>query len=210
MDESPARRSRVLIVEDDHITLRDLETTLKRRGFLVSSANSAGEVAREMVDANKPGVVLLDIKLSGESDGIELARFLRNERGIPVIFITGYSEDAVFEKARELKPAGFVRKPFSDAELVACLEAVLERNATLERLEMRLPGLQAAAAQLDQAVIASDLDGNVVFLNDAAIRVTGWSRDEALQARFNDVARIENSQVIIEDETAWLPGARKS
>ncbi len=209
MDESPARRSRVLIVEDDHITLRDLETTLKRRGFLVSSANSAGEVAREMVEENKPGAVLLDIKLSGESDGIELARFLRNEKGIPVIFITGYSEDAVFERARELKPAGFVRKPFSDAELVACLEAVLERYATLERLETRLPGLQAAAAQLDQVVIASDLDGNVVFLNDAAVSVTGWSRDEALRSKFSEVACIENSQVFVEDENGVAPRGSK-
>lgn len=209
MDGNPANRPRVLIVEDDHITMRDLEATLKRRGFLVSGANSSGSAARELVDEEKPDVVLLDIKLSGDTDGIELARFLRKERGIPVIFITGYSEDAVFEKARELKPAGFIRKPFSDAELVACLEAVVERNTTMERLELRLPGLQAAASQLDQAVIASDLDGNVVFLNDAALRLTGCSREEALGAKLSEVARIENSRVIVDDADGVSPRGSK-
>lgn len=179
MDELPANRLRLMIVENDRVTARDLEATLRRRGFeVLGIASSAGQ-ALELLKGGKPDLVLLDIQLDHDEDGIALAQMLREQHGIPSIFITGYSEEAIIERARRARPVAFLRKPFSDNELAVCLESVVERRLAGERLSLRLPGLDAVSRQLPQAVIGSDLDGNVVYLNPAALALTGWTLPEA-------------------------------
>ncbi len=195
MDELPATRLRLMIVENDRVTARDLEATLRRRGFVVSGIAYSAEQALDLLKEQKPDLILLDIQLDQDEDGIALAQTLREEHGIPAIFITGYSEDAILNRARRAKPAAFLRKPFSDAELAICLESVVERRIAGERLSLRLPGLEAVSQQLPQAIIASDLDGNVVYLNASASSLTGWSSAEALNQPLGKVVPLEECEV---------------
>jgi PAS domain S-box-containing protein len=193
MDDLPANRLRVLIVEDDRITARDLEETLKRRGFIIAGvAYSAAEVPA-IVSSKQPEIALLNIDLDNTSSGIGLAKELREKHNIPVIFITGYSEETLHEKAREAKPAGFIRKPFSDDELTACLESVVEHNVASERLSERLPSIEEVSAHVSQGVIATDLDDKVVYLNAAAESMTGWSREESIGAALATIMPIDRS-----------------
>lgn len=191
MDELPANRLRLMIVENDRVTARDLEATLRRRGFVVSGIAYSAAQALDLLDGEKPDLVLLDIQLDHDEDGITLAQTLREQHGIPSIFITGYSEEAIIERARRARPAAFLRKPFSDAELAVCLESVVERRIAGERLSLRLPGLEAVSQQLPQAVIGSDLDGNVVYLNPSAIALTGWTFAEAVNRPLGEVIPLE-------------------
>lgn len=191
MDELPANRLRLMIVENDRVTARDLEATLRRRGFVVSGIAYSAAQALDLLDGEKPDLVLLDIQLDHDEDGINLAQTLREQHGIPSIFVTGYSEEAIIERARRARPAAFLRKPFSDAELAVCLESVVERRIAGERLSLRLPGLEAVSQQLPQAVIGSDLDGNVVYLNPSAVVLTGWNLAEALNHPLGDVIPLE-------------------
>ena len=87
--------------------------------------------------------------------------------------MTGFSEEALFEKASQARPIGFLRKPFSEAELIVCLESVLERDRAGEGLETRLPGIRSISENLTDAVVVSDLSGNVRYLNTAAEKLTG-------------------------------------
>ncbi len=193
MDDLPANRLRVLIVEDDRITARDLEETLKRRGFIVAGIAHTAEEVPALVSRTNPEIALLNIDLGNNSSGIGLARELREQHDIPVIFITGYSESSLYEQAREAKPASFIRKPFSDSEIAACLESVVERSVASERLRDRLHGLETASANLSQGVVATDLDGKVVYLNAAAENITGWSREESQGAELASVLPIDRS-----------------
>ncbi len=193
MDDLPASRLRVLIVEDDRITARDLEETLKRRGFIVAGIAHTADAVPALVSSKNPQIALLNIDLGNNSSGIDLARELREEHNIPVIFITGYSESSLYEQAHEAKPAGFIRKPFSDSEMAACLESVVERSVAGERLRDRLHGLETASANLSEGVVATDLDGRVVYLNAAAENITGWSREESKGAEIASVLVIDRS-----------------
>jgi FixJ family two-component response regulator len=94
-------------------------------------------------------------------EGIKLAEELRSSHRIPVVFVTGFSEEALFAQASEAKPVGFLRKPFSEAELIVCIESVLERGIAGEGLAERLPGIEAVSDPLPHGVIVSDLDGKV-------------------------------------------------
>jgi PAS domain S-box-containing protein len=191
MDELPANRLRLMIVENDRVTARDLEATLRRRGFVVSGIAYSAAQALDLLDGEKPDLVLLDIQLDHDEDGITLAQTLREQHGIPSIFITGYSEEAIIERARRARPAAFLRKPFSDAELAGCLESVVERRIAGERLSLRLPGLEVVSQQLPQAVIGSDLDGNVVYLNPSAVALTGWTFADAANRPLGEVIPLE-------------------
>lgn len=193
MDVLPANRLRLMIVENDRVTARDLEATLKRRGFLVISVAETAEEALEVAETQKPDLALLDIALTDREDGIELAIQLRDQFSIPSLFVTGYSEEAVFEKARAARPIAFVRKPFSDAELATCLESVAERADAEEKLSQRIPGLDAVSHSLNQAVIATDLSGNVVYLNPAAEALTGWSSTDACRTTIDEVLVLEEN-----------------
>jgi len=120
-------RLRILIVEDDRISSKDLQCTLERQGHEVVGISESGEAALEQAEAESPDLALVDIRLQGGIDGIEAAKVLHERREVPVVFLTGYSSDEVFERAREVRPAGYLRKPFSDGELSACLAAALDR-----------------------------------------------------------------------------------
>lgn len=194
MDELPANRLRIMIVENDRVTARDLEGILRRRGFFVSGVASSASEALALLQGEKPDLVLLDIQLD-EGDGIELACQLRELHGIPSLFITGYSEESILEQAKRADPVAFLRKPFSDAELVACLEAVVERHTAGERLSLRLPGLRAVSHQLPQAVIASDLSGRVVYLNPSAVSLSGWAASEAVGSTLATVIPLEEGGI---------------
>lgn len=193
---------RVLIVEDDGVTARDIEAILHRRGFSVTGiARSAGE-AQESVQKDRPDVALIDIHLGNADAGVGLASELRQFHAIPVVFVTGYSEDAVYEQASEAKPAAFIRKPFSDAELSACLHAVFENRHAIEELAAKLPGIAAIANELGEAVIVADREGRIAYLNPTATELTGWSADEAvgkIQEELLDLSETENSLYRIGD-----------
>lgn len=191
MDDPSSSRLRVLIVEDDQVTALDLEKTLVRRGFLVVGTAHTAERALELAASEKPEIALLDIRLDNADEGIRIASVLREERNVPVIFVTGYSEEALFEQAREARPAGFVRKPFSDAELAACLEAVAERDAAGENLSRRISGIEAVAAQIPEAVVVANLEGEVVYLNETAEELSGRSRAEAAGLQLGEVLHLE-------------------
>ncbi len=191
MDDLPANRLRLLIVENDRVTARDLEATLRRRGFIVEGIAYSAEQAEDLVKEKNPDFVLLDIQLGEGNEGIELARSIREAHNVPAIFITGYSEDALYEKARVARPAAFIRKPFTDSELSACLEAVVERSLAEERLKLRLPGLEAVSDHLPQAVVASDVAGNVVYLNHSAEALTGWTKADACNTELTKVLPLE-------------------
>lgn len=191
MEKLPSNRMRVLIVEDDQVTAKNLETTLRRRGFLVVGPAHSAEEAVNMAAAEKPQIALLDIQLETVDEGIKLAEKLRSSHQIPVVFVTGFSEEALFEQASEAKPVGFLRKPFSEAELIVCIESVLERGIAGEGLAERLPGIESVSNPLPHGVIVSDLDGKVRYLNPAAEALTGWPGVEAVDEFLSKVAPLQ-------------------
>ena len=98
---------------------------------------TAGEQALAQIQEMLPDVVLMDIHIEGEIDGIETAARIPPELHIPVIYLTAYSEEATLERARLTKPYGYLLKPFSERELHAAIQMVLERRRADNALQPR-------------------------------------------------------------------------
>lgn len=102
---------KLLIVEDEVLTARLMEVKLSKAGFDVVDPVSSGEDAIESVKANKPDVVLMDINLMGEIDGIEAARKIQKNNDTKIIFITGYTSDTIKKRAMAINPYNYLVKP---------------------------------------------------------------------------------------------------
>ena len=120
---------RVLIVEDEPLIAEDIAQGLEKNEFLVSAVVYSKEDAIEQLNINLPDLVLLDINLSGEMSGIEIAEKINAVYNIPIIFITSYSDKQTLEKAKFTEPSGYIVKPFNEASLYSTLEIALYNHA---------------------------------------------------------------------------------
>ncbi len=116
----------VLIVEDEAIVSMDLRYKLEALGYSVPTEVRSGEEAVEAASRLHPDVVLMDIGLSGEMDGIDAAAQIRGQCDIPVVYVTAYIDDATLERAESTEPVGYIIKPFDDAKLRAIVEMAIQ------------------------------------------------------------------------------------
>ena len=127
--------AKVLIVEDEAILAENIRDTLCRMGYDVPAIAMSGEEAVRLADAEQPDLVLMDIKLKGEMDGIEAAGRIRDQHGLPVIYLTAYSEDDFIERAKNTAAFGFLIKPFQERELKSAIEIALYKHRMERKLQ---------------------------------------------------------------------------
>ena len=119
--------ARVLVVEDEPIVAFELAERLKRLGYEVTGAVPSGEEALERFAADRPDIVLLDVRLQGELDGVQVAAKLK-DRGTPIVFLTAYSDDTTLAAITQTDPDGYILKPFDDRVLRVTIESALARR----------------------------------------------------------------------------------
>ncbi len=182
---------KVMVVEDESIVAKDIENMLKRVEYDVPAVVSSGEEAIEKVAQTSPDLVLMDIMLKGDMDGVEAAEQIRSRFHIPVIYITAYADDTTLQRAKITEPYGYLLKPFQDRELHTTIEMALYRHKMERKLKESEQWFSTTLRSIGDAVIATDTEGCVTFMNLVAQDLTGWSQDEAagkpLEHAFNIV-----------------------
>ncbi|MES2028610.1 MAG: ATP-binding protein [Pseudomonadota bacterium] len=141
-------RARVMVVEDDRIVARDISEQLGRIGHSVIGVTARGEAAVELAISNRPDLVLMDIRLEGEIDGIDAARQIRARCQIPVVFLTAYADDETVRRASQAEPFGYLLKPFEDLQLRTVIEMALYKDRADRKLRESTAALQMAQAEL--------------------------------------------------------------
>src|SRR5215471_13876631 len=132
---------RILIVEDNRTVARDLERRVTRLGFVVAGVTPSGEQAIALAGQEKADLVLMDIRLQGEMDGISAADHIRDEFHLPVVFLTAHADDATLKAASVTEAFGYIIKPAEDRELRIVIEMALYKHAAEQdrrRLEEQL------------------------------------------------------------------------
>ena len=117
---------RVLIVEDEAIVSIALRRKLEAMGYTVPAEISSGEDVVDAVSCLRPDVVLMDIRLSGEMDGIDAAKEIQRLFKLPVVYISSYSNEDTLERANTTEPSGYLMKPFSDMALRATVDTAIQ------------------------------------------------------------------------------------
>jgi DNA-binding NarL/FixJ family response regulator len=172
----------ILIVEDEAIVAMDLQQRLQDLGYNVTgTVNTADEAVAKAVQ-QEPQLVLMDIGLSGECDGIEAARRIREKVDVPVVYLTAHADGDTLDRAKVTEPGGYIVKPYNDREIHATIEIVLHRHEKERRLRKMGSTILDALNYHDDPVVMADSAGNVTYVNGAArelLEKTGTSLDRA-------------------------------
>ncbi|MBM3298728.1 MAG: response regulator, partial [Deltaproteobacteria bacterium] len=119
---------RILIVEDEQLAAKHLTMNLTALGYEVVAAVSSGEAALQLVAETIPDLILMDIMLEGEMDGIETAEQIRSRLEIPVVFLTGYGDEDLVRRASRTRPYGYLLKPWREEEVRTTIEVALYKH----------------------------------------------------------------------------------
>jgi two-component system cell cycle sensor histidine kinase/response regulator CckA len=184
----------ILVVEDEGIVAEDIRSSLESLGYAVSAVVSSGQEAIKKAEEYKPDLVLMDIVLKGEIDGIEAADQIRLCFNIPVVYLTAYAEEGTLDRAKVTEPLGYIVKPFEDRELRTTIEMALYRHKMENRLREREEWLSTTLGSIGDAVIATDARGLIKFMNPVAESLTGWKEEEAGGKSLTEVFNIINEE----------------
>jgi two-component system cell cycle sensor histidine kinase/response regulator CckA len=170
---------RVLVVEDEALIAEELRERLTRLGATVVGAVDNAEAAVETAIRTRPDIVLMDIRLRGQRDGIAAANDIRDATETPVVFLTSHSDRATLERAKQSAPFGYVLKPFDERELLIALEMASHHHALEHQLRASERQYTQTLRSIGDGVIAADVNGRVTFMNPMAEALTGWTLADA-------------------------------
>ena len=184
----------ILVVEDDADVAETVREVLVAAGYDVPESESSGEAALAATARHGPALVLMDIQLAGAIDGIETAQRLHDRGGPRVIYLTGLTDDETLRRAKQTAPLGYLKKPFNARELLIAVEIALHQ-ATLENaLAAREKWFATTLLSIGDAVITTDAEDRVTFLNRAAAAMTGVEERASVGKRIDDVVRFVDAR----------------
>ncbi|MBT4492616.1 MAG: EAL domain-containing protein [Gammaproteobacteria bacterium] len=181
----------VLVVEDEVLVARDIQARLSRMGYEVAGTAARGEDAVYMALDLLPDLILMDINLRGDMDGIEAATQINESKSIPIIFCTAYSNDEVLERAKITSPFGYVLKPFDNRELEINIEIALFKHKVERDLADTKKNLDATLSNVSDGVIAADSDGKIFLMNPMAEKIAGREQNEGYGKSLEEILLLE-------------------
>lgn len=196
-----ADRARIMVVEDEAVISMEIQDRLARMGHSVCGTAASGDEAVSLASSNRPDLILMDIQLRGDVDGVEAAREIRSRMGVPVIYLTAFADDRTIERARETQPCGYLVKPFSDKELYAAIEMALYKRSMEEQLRESQQQFATTVRCIADCVIVTDTDMRITLMNPSAQTVTGWPEDEALGRKLEEVLKTVDERTMMPFET---------
>jgi PAS domain S-box-containing protein len=183
---------KVLVVEDETIVAMDIKNRLENLKYIVTGTASSGEDGIILAAQTCPDIVLMDIMMGENMDGVETAEKIRSRFGIPVIYLTAYADEKTLSRAKITKPFGYILKPFEEMELNAAIEIAIYNHNIERELEESKQWLHDALTSIGDAVIATDKEGIIKLINPYAQAITGWKEEEALNKPLGTIFNIIN------------------
>ena len=185
---------KILIVEDEAIVAEDIRNSLQSLGYIIVAVVSSGEEAVAKIEEDRPALVLMDIVLKGDMDGIEAASQIHSRFNIPVIYLTAFTDEKTIERAKLTEPFGYIVKPFEDRELHSTIEMALYKYKMESKLKENESRLSTILKSIGDAVVVTDAEGSIQFMNDIAYSLTGWKHGEAIGKPLVSVFNIVNEE----------------
>ena len=188
-------KATILIVEDDGILAFHLQEMLSSLGYGIAGPLASGEEALDFVTANEVDLVLMDIELAGAMNGISAAETISNRTNIPIVFLTGFSQDPLLEEAKIAAPYGYLIKPVPERELAAAIEIALHRHRLDQKLRESQLALQKSEAKYRHlfencplGIFRTTMDGRFLAVNLEMTRILGCDTPEQVLREYTDLA----------------------
>ena len=184
--------AKILVVEDEMIVAWDIKETLEQLGHTVVDLVVSGAEALELADTDRPDLVLMDIRLEGNMDGITAGGEIYHRFNIPVVYLTAHADEFTLERAMKTAPFGYITKPFQSQSLQSTIRVALGRHQVEVSTQMNRSGVEDTLSlnSIGSGVITTDRQGLVTFMNPVAESLTGWHSSAAIGIEIDRVFRL--------------------
>lgn len=191
--------TKILIVEDDKASAKLLEIGMRRMGYEICGMAASGKEAIELSVSSQPDIVIMDINLPGEYDGIKAAEIIKQEVDVPVLFLSANIEDNTVKRALEIDPIGYISKPYTMETLRIMVETGVYRHKAEAQIREKEEFLSVLLANIGDGVIATNTYFQIKFINAAGKKILGLAPDAPIEnAVLTDVLHLY-------DEITGLP-----
>ena len=201
MNSPSSGRYSILIVEDEPIVAKDLQMTLRDVGFDAFAIAHSSHEAIKCASERCPDLVLMDIRIRGNLDGIQTAEILRQRFGVSVVYLTAHADDATIERASTTDPYGYLLKPIKAEELRSAVNIAVRRIRADKGARNRDRWLATALHAVQDAVITTDANGRILFVNPAAESIIGIRAEEALGKDADEILRSVDRESLVSQTT---------
>jgi PAS domain S-box-containing protein len=202
-------KARIMVVEDEAVISMEIQERLTKMGHSICGTAASGEEAVSTATAKRPDLILMDVHLRGEVDGVQTAQQIRDRIEVPVIYLTAFADDRTVERARLTEPFGYLIKPFSEKELYAAIETALYKHAMEAKLRDSERRYSTTVRCIADCVIVTDTDMRITLMNPAAQSATGWKQEEAVGKKLEEVFKIVDEKALIPVESPMAETIRQ-
>ncbi|MFS8794010.1 response regulator [Synechococcus sp. R8-2] len=199
----PLVKGSILVVEDEKIIAKDIANVLKKFGYAVPAIASSGEEAIRRLEEMPVDLVLMDIVLKGDIDGIEAAKRITERFNIPVVHLTAYADEDTLSRVKETRPFGYIIKPFKERELYTTIEIALHNHRqSLENRKLEEKRIEELRQKLQQLQQFSEVKGTLFkkFLQDLSEPLSNLSFALGLLKDAESEQKREHYLQVLEDE----------
>ena len=180
----------ILVVENDPDVAESVRDVLVHAGYLVPEIASSGIGALDAASRLRFALVLMDVGLDGDLDGIETAQLLRERHAIRVVYLTGFADDATLQRAKQTAPLGYLKKPFNARELRIAVEIALHQASIEAELAASERWFSTTLQSIGDAVLTTDAEGRITFLNRAAEALVDVHASDCIGKKVEEVVRL--------------------
>jgi PAS domain S-box-containing protein len=172
-------KKQILVVEDEELAAAEIRQQLERLGYPVPAIATSGEEALCVARSTALDLVLVDIHLKGEVDGIAAVRALKQDLHLPVVYIGAHADQGMFDRAAVTEPLAYILKPVTSGDLRSALQLALYKHEMERRLRASEAWLATTLRSVGEGIVATDANGDIVFMNPVAEQLSGWSATDA-------------------------------
>lgn len=171
---------RIMIVEDEQIVAKHIKNHLEKGGYTIFEVVTTGEDAVERAAEIQPDLILMDIRLAGDMDGIQAAEKIRSRFNIPIIYLTAFADSETLERSRATEPFGYLLKPFEAKVLYSTIEVALYKHRMEKKLKESEARFRTLAEAAPVGIFQTDVNGNCIYVNGTWCEMAGISPGEAM------------------------------
>lgn len=184
------RGAKIVIVEDEGLIAADLSSRLEDAGYAVASIADTGAKAMRAIAETSPDLVVMDIRLKGEMDGIDVAERVHAQYNLPVVYLTAYEDNRTLERVVHSQAFGYLKKPVGSASLRTTVDLALRQHHEEHDLRRQRDWFSASFAAVPDAVVVTDEFGRISYLNEHAEQLIGVDAEHARGEPWRNCVRL--------------------
>lgn len=189
----------ILIVEDEKLVARDLKNLLEVLGYHIPKTLCCAEEVFDFIENVVPDLILMDIKLEGKLDGIDIAKRIKKQIDVPIVFLTAFPEEQYFDRAKEVNPAGYLLKPFEERELEITISLALYKHEMDKKLSNSESQYDRLFETIPVGIYHATSEGRFLNINPALVSMLNFDNKQELLEQ-----SIETRYSNPDDKTRWI------